>query len=304
MTDKWLNVKTVAARLNVSEKTVYNWLKAGQLAGRKVGKSWVITETSLERLLDAAPPAPGARARRPDAQSLEEIADRFAAIIAGAARNDIIGILDPRRASATAGDRMDAALDAAVGDVRIMGIGLPAYFNDQGRHIFTLRRMQAEDRDARVRALLAHPAGEFAKRRVNLEARIRGANGAPLALSPFYASSVRSMHLITAMRNAAPRDSRFHLDAKFVHYWPSAHVLLTDKVCFVESYHFGVADAAAEGHSEGNVPVLMAAAGSGLYNAFRAHFEYFWEGKDPQIKTSSLEQTVQDIQPNAPSATD
>ena len=42
-----LRVKDVADQLNVSEKTVYKWLRDGLLPARRIGKTWIITEEAL-----------------------------------------------------------------------------------------------------------------------------------------------------------------------------------------------------------------------------------------------------------------
>ncbi|HJP28776.1 MAG TPA: helix-turn-helix domain-containing protein, partial [Dehalococcoidia bacterium] len=42
-----LSVRDVAVRLNVSEKTVYKWLKAGLIPANRISKSWIITEESV-----------------------------------------------------------------------------------------------------------------------------------------------------------------------------------------------------------------------------------------------------------------
>ena len=58
-----LKVRDVAARLNVSEKTVYKWLAQGFIPATKLGRTWVITEEALEAVL--ATPGPGPVAPAP-----------------------------------------------------------------------------------------------------------------------------------------------------------------------------------------------------------------------------------------------
>jgi len=50
--DKVYTVKEVAEILKVSEQTVQEALKKGQLPGAKVGRQWRITETSLTNYLN------------------------------------------------------------------------------------------------------------------------------------------------------------------------------------------------------------------------------------------------------------
>ena len=49
-----IKVRDIAARLNVSEKTVYKWLKNGILPATRLGKTWIVTEQSLATLLNPA----------------------------------------------------------------------------------------------------------------------------------------------------------------------------------------------------------------------------------------------------------
>ena len=46
-----LKVREVAIKLNVSEKTVYKWLNKGILPAGRIGKTWIIDEHSIEKLL-------------------------------------------------------------------------------------------------------------------------------------------------------------------------------------------------------------------------------------------------------------
>ena len=59
-----LKVRDVAARLNVSEKTVYKWLTQGLIPATKLGRTWVVTEEALEAAILAEETAiPVAEAR-------------------------------------------------------------------------------------------------------------------------------------------------------------------------------------------------------------------------------------------------
>ena len=46
-----LKVRDVAARLDVSDKTVYTWLRGGVIPGTKVGNRWMVSEQTLDDLL-------------------------------------------------------------------------------------------------------------------------------------------------------------------------------------------------------------------------------------------------------------
>ena len=47
-----LTTKDVAERLNVSEKTVRNWIDEGQLEGYKLGKNYRIEPEAVEKFLN------------------------------------------------------------------------------------------------------------------------------------------------------------------------------------------------------------------------------------------------------------
>ena len=46
-----LRVRDVAAQLNISEKTVYKWLGSGLIPAARIGKTWIITEESIQSIL-------------------------------------------------------------------------------------------------------------------------------------------------------------------------------------------------------------------------------------------------------------
>ena len=48
-----LTTTDIAERLNVSEKTVRNWIEDGQLEGYKLGKNYRVEPEALERFLES-----------------------------------------------------------------------------------------------------------------------------------------------------------------------------------------------------------------------------------------------------------
>ncbi len=46
-----LSPAQVAARLQVSEHTIYTWLRSGRLRGRKVGRRWRVSQQAVEAFL-------------------------------------------------------------------------------------------------------------------------------------------------------------------------------------------------------------------------------------------------------------
>jgi excisionase family DNA binding protein len=65
--DKLLTVEQAAEHLLVAKKTVLEWLRSGQLKGRKAGRLWRIRERDLEAFLvepELAPVGTDDQARR------------------------------------------------------------------------------------------------------------------------------------------------------------------------------------------------------------------------------------------------
>ena len=46
---KWWKVKEASQRLNLSEKTVLQWIKLGKLRAKKFGKSWLIEPINMQK---------------------------------------------------------------------------------------------------------------------------------------------------------------------------------------------------------------------------------------------------------------
>ena len=61
MVEPLLTPRQAAARLLVSEKTVLDWLRRGQLKGVKAGRLWRIRERDLEAFLVEPEPTPAER---------------------------------------------------------------------------------------------------------------------------------------------------------------------------------------------------------------------------------------------------
>ena len=54
MNEKLLTPEQVAERLQVTERTVYGWLRRGKLPALKLGRLWRIRPQDLEACLDGA----------------------------------------------------------------------------------------------------------------------------------------------------------------------------------------------------------------------------------------------------------
>ena len=59
-----LDLDTVAERLAVSRKMVYDWVREGKLPGVKLGRLWRVRERDLEAFIDALEPIKPGEERR------------------------------------------------------------------------------------------------------------------------------------------------------------------------------------------------------------------------------------------------
>ncbi len=297
-----LRVRDVAARLNVSEKTIYKWLQAGLIPARRIGKTWIITEESVQSVLaprTASSPIT-TRATTPRTAPVSDpvpatggesdvgVLNRFNGILTGALTQGVEGILGPRGADPATAEAISTALDTARGEVLLQGIGLREFFGDHG-HTRVLRQMASEDRAVQVRAILVNPVSEFARARAVAEDGAQFADEGRFRGGPLYSDSWRSLNVIAAMIKEAESRNRFGIDVRFVDHWPSVYLVMTAESCFLETYHFGKPESALDGSSiDGLVPMLQLASTSSYAEILRQHFNYIWSGKNPYIKTHSL----------------
>ena len=320
-----LKVHDVAARLNVSEKTVYKWLQQGLIPATRIGKTWIITEESVDAVLSppgsragVAPRVQDSEARVPyradnhvpqrqratavaqqattavsRAESLKQALSQFNRTLSGAVAHGIEGILGPRRQDAETQRTIASALEFAEGEVLLQGVGLREFFGGEA-YTSVLRQMAAEDRPVRVRALLVNPAGQFARARSVVEDGEQFADDSRFRAGPLFGDSWRSLNVIAALRKVGQGSRRFSLDVRFIDHWPSVYLVMTRDSAFIETYHFGRPEPAIEGSTiDGLVPMLQLSAGSGYYTLLRSHFDYLWSGKNPFVPPLTLEQVAQ-----------
>ncbi len=317
-----LPVRDVAARLNVSEKTVYKWLKAGLIPARRIGKTWIITEESVQAVLTprSTPTVavmPGGTRVTPDMDRMitspwdtveteikagtqaERDADtlgRFTGILSGALNHGVEGILGPRGSDPATAEAIATALDNARGEVLLQGIGLREFFGDMG-HTRILWQMASENRGVQVRAILVNPVSEFARARAIAEDGVQFKDEGRFKGGPLYSDSWRSLNVIVAMRREAESLSRFGIDVRFVDHWPSVYMVMTTDSCFLETYQFGKPSSAFDGSSiDGLVPMLRLTSTSSYAQILRQHFNYIWSGSNPYIKTHSLADIAEAMQ--------
>ena len=308
-----LKVRDVAARLNVSEKTVYKWLTQGLIPATKLGRTWVVTEEALEAVLAppgttsethmSAPsrPFPATTGRAAETTSVSSEAQdldtlgRVTALAEGAIRTGVEAILLPRNGSEETKRAIGEALEEAQGEVLLHGIGLREFFGDID-YTPALRRMINEDRDVSVRALLVHPLSDFAHARAIAEIGTQFIDESSFRAGPLFSDSWRSLNVISSLRRTARESRNASLDVRFADHWPSVYLLMTETCCFVETYHFGRPGSDLDGSSiDGLVPILKLSSGAPYYRLLRSHFEYVWGGTNPYISVQTLEQVAETV---------
>jgi excisionase family DNA binding protein len=311
-----LSVRDVAVRLNVSEKTVYKWLKAGLIPANRIGKSWIITEESVQALVEPRPvaaaaatsaysPAPMASnqavskpAPIPGATSELDAAylTRFTGVLAGAVTHGVQTILGPRASDGATSTAIANTLGSATGEVLLQGIGLREFFGDRG-HTAILRQMAAEDRAVQVRAILVNPVSDFARARAVAEDGLQFEDEDRFKAGPLYNDSWRSLNVIAALKKETESRSHFGIDVRFVDHWPSIYLVMTGESTFVETYLFGKPDEAIDGSSiDGLVPMFQFQSDSSYASILRRHFDYIWSGTNPHVKTYSLADIAEAMQ--------
>jgi len=311
-----LSVRDVAVRLNVSEKTVYKWLKIGLIPASRIGKSWMITEESIQSLIQpslnntvgtstntpppAIAPIRAVSAASPEAYNAQrqdtEYLARFTNVLTGAISQGVHGVLGPRASDPATSATIATALENAYDEVILQGIGLREFFGDRG-HTAILKQMAAEDRAVQIRAILVNPVSEFARARAVAEDGAQFEDEDRFKAGPLYNDSWRSLNVIAAMKKDAESRSHFGIDVRFVDHWPSVYLVMTPESTFVETYQFGKPNAAVDGSSiDGLVPMFQFQSSSSYASILRQHFDYIWSGANPHVKTHSLADIAEAMQ--------
>ncbi|MBC8453257.1 MAG: helix-turn-helix domain-containing protein [Chloroflexi bacterium] len=311
-----LSVRDVAVKLSVSEKTVYKWLKNGLIPASRIGKSWIITEESIQALIEPvhatstiaparnspAPNAPNRTATAPYTTSTDTRGQeaaylaRFTNVLAGAIGQGVQGVLGPRASDPITSSIIGAALESAYGEILLQGIGLREFFGDRG-HTAILKQMAAEDRAVQVRAILVNPVSEFARARAVAEDGVQFEDEDRFKAGPLYNDSWRSLNVIAAMKREAESRAHFGIDVRFVDHWPSVYLVMTDESTFVETYQFGKPTESVDGSSiDGLVPMFQFQSGSSYASILRQHFDYIWSGANPHVETHSLADVAEAMQ--------
>ncbi|MBC63077.1 MAG: hypothetical protein CL746_01950 [Chloroflexi bacterium] len=294
-----LKVREVAIKLNVSEKTVYKWLSQGIIPAKRLGKTWVISENEIEKLIN-----PGIHSR----QSLENITQvnreftniseqdsrdikvlgKFTEFLSSALEYGYEKILGPRSLDSKTVDAISDVLDSSTGEILLQGIGLREFFGDKG-YADILRKMLSENRKIKIKALLVNPNSDFAKARAIAEDGIVFDDDEVFKSGPLYSDSWRSMNMIASIKKKSQHLSRFSLDVKFVNHWPSSYLIMTEKYTFMESYQFSnLQNIYGESSFDGLVPMMQIKSNSDYGRILRNHFEYIWSGSNPYIPIFSL----------------
>ena len=299
-----LKVREVAIKLNVSEKTVYKWLSQGIIPAKRLGKTWVISENEIEKLVNPEiyPKQSLEKItltnrdfKNTDEQDIKEIEvlDKFTEFLSSAIDHGYEKILGPRSLDSKTVDRISDVLDSSTGEILLQGIGLREFFGDKG-YAHILRKMLNENRKIQIKALLVNPNSDFAKARAIAEDGIVFDDDEVFKSGPLYSDSWRSMNMIASIKKKSLDLSSFSLDVKFVNHWPSSYLIMTEKYTFLESYQFAnLQNIYGESSFDGLVPMMQLKSKSDYGRILRNHFEYIWSGSNPYIPIYSLSEISQ-----------
>ena len=299
-----LKVREVAIKLNVSEKTVYKWLSQGIIPAKRLGKTWVISENEIEKLVNPEiyPKQSLEKItltnrdfKNTDEQDLKEIEvlDKFTEFLSSAIDHGYEKILGPRSLDSKTVDRISDVLDSSTGEILLQGIGLREFFGDKG-YADILRKMLNENRKIQIKALLVNPNSDFAKARAIAEDGIVFDDDEVFKSGQLYSDSLRSMNMIASIKKKSLDLSSFSLDVKFVNHWPSSYLIMTEKYTFIESYQFAnLQNIYGESSFDGLLPMMQLKSTSAYGRLLRNHFEYIWSGSNPYIPIYSLSEISQ-----------
>tara|TARA_Y100000588_G_scaffold381214_1_gene466462 strand:- start:5417 stop:6370 length:954 start_codon:yes stop_codon:yes gene_type:complete len=312
-----LRVKDVAVQLNISEKTVYKWLRDGLLPARRIGKTWIITEEALRSV--SAP-----KGLNPDSSLISsghnklitsgfnklskdtvkskpthsegEILNKFINILVGANEQGLSKILGPRSTDQGTIQTIASSLEEAEGEILLQGIGLREFFGEKS-YTAILRQMSSNNRRVQVRAILVNPISEFARARAVAEDGLQFEDEGRFKSGPLYNDSWRSLNVIADLKKQSQLRTQFGIDVRFVDYWPSVYMVMTAESAFIETYHFGKPEHSLDGTSiDGLVPMFHFESSSSYAQILRQHFNYIWSGSNPHIRTFTLGEIADSMQ--------
>ena len=224
------------------------------------------------------------------------LAYRFVKLLENSVSFGVESILGPRSSDSETKEIIANELKNSTGEIRLMGIGLREFFADKG-HARILRSMSDKDKNVSVKAILVDPVGKFARARAVLEDCIQFQNEEQFRSGPLYSDSWRSLNVIVNLRKSVEQRKKFMFDAKFVDYWPSVYMVMTENYCFTESYHFGKPNNESESYSiDGLVPIIQVSNSSDYYSVLKHHFDYIWGGYNPFIPVKSLKEVAQSME--------
>ena len=312
-----LRVKDVADQLNISEKTVYKWLRDGLLPARRIGKTWIITEEALHSVSTPASLKSENNANRSASHRLitsrfnrlsknplkveptyseSETLNKFVDILSGATEQGLNKVLGPRSSDQSTIKTIASSLEAAEGEILLQGIGLREFFGEKS-YTAILRQMASNNQAVQVRAILVNPVSEFARARAVAEDGLQFEDEGRFKSGPLYNDSWRSLNVIADLKKQSELRTRFGIDVRFVDHWPSVYMVMTAQSAFIETYHFGKPDSSLDGTSiDGLVPMFHFGSSSSYAQILRQHFNYIWSGSNPHIKTFSLEEIAEAMQ--------
>jgi len=326
-----ISVRKAAEMLGISERTAYKLIAEKAIKAIRIGGSLRIDPKSLPNIpsspIDAAP---NGRVLDSNVESVQRILDSMSSELQqlksglldleqltnvhhGLSELGIAGIYPPRRISPDTWGTIQAALQRATGEVRLLGVALRGFLFQDGHFYDLIRKRLAASKDGiHVKALLVYPYGDAARARAVAEGTTEFAelSRSPSERDKFekaFRESQLFLDISRSVKNATRLQEVFpdKVEVKTIDIHPTVHMVQTEETMFVEVYHFGKATANVPGVLIGGcvgeqVPMLQVERESNLYTLLDASFDHMWSESNPFLKTVSLERVSEELDNQPP----
>jgi excisionase family DNA binding protein len=321
-----ITVRKAAEMLGISERTAYKLIAEKAIRAIHIGGRLRIDPKSLPNMTNSATEAAAnGRVLASNVQQVQRIFDsmslelqqlksgfvdleQLANVHHSISDLGIAGIYPPRRISPDTWGEIQAALQRATGEVRLLGIALRSFLFQDGHFYDLIRKKLAASKDSiHIKALIVYPYGDAARARAVAEGTTEFAGlSRNRSESDKFERAFRESQLFLdisrSVRNATKLQEVFpdKVEVKTIDVHPTVHMVQTEEIMFVEIYHLGKAKANVPGVLIGGcvgeqVPMLQVESESNLYTLLDASFDHMWSESNPFLKTISLERVNKEL---------
>jgi excisionase family DNA binding protein len=321
-----ITVRKAAEMLGISERTAYKLIAENAIRAIHIGGRLRIDPKSLPNMSDSPTQAvTNGRVLDSNMQPVQRILDsmslelqqlksgfvdleQLASVHHSLSQLGIAGIYPPRRISPDTWGAIQAALQRATGEVRLLGVALRGFLFQDGHFYDLIRKKLAASKDGiHIKALIVYPYGDAARARAVAEGTTEFAELSrdPSKRDKFeraFRESQLFLDISRSVRNATKLQEVFpdKVEVKAIDIHPAVHMVQTEEIMFIEIYHFGKARANVPGVLIGGcvgeqVPMLQVERESNLYTLLDASFDHMWSESNPFLKTISLKRVSKEL---------